>query len=506
MLCRNWMWLATVTLMVVAVSSARADRTWPKSFTQGNWVGGQWDGGDPDFTQDAYIKGGPILINHGDVAEVGTILVGWGQAIDLGSAHIEQSGGSLTVFRNDGGPSLNADFFLGITDGGVHSIYELNGGTLDVEDELLITSRAKTVDRAQGAQASMIHSAGTATVNSMRIGLETQVGFGFDDFDNVIETVEPLGIYSVGQNATLNVATTLELGENSLIELRMGGSNADFDINVNGMLSLDGDLVVTNPPSSLGNGVLLATADSIEGSFASVSQGYSVEVRPGGTDGLFLVSGALDETSWNVDAFGGWNNSTNWTFDLRPNSALIAVLGDVINSPRTIITDESVYVRGVRFDNTNSYNVAGHGSVNLVANSSGPTMVEVVQGSHEFQARVNLHSDTSVVINSGTTLIFNNAVDLMGNSLTKTGTGEVAIRNDLFTSGGTVICEEGTCSGSGTISGNLNNIGGAVSPGNSLGVVARNFTQAVVPEPATWLLLMMGLLAWPFLRSNIRPL
>jgi len=282
-------WLTTAIVLTIAVGPAHADRTWPKSFATGKWVGGPWDGGDPDFTQDAYIKGGPILIKSGDVAESGTILAGWGQAIDLGIAHIKQSGGALSIFRKDGGPSPNADFFLGVTDGGVHSTYELSGGTLDVEDELLITSRANTVDRAQGAQATMAHSGGVATVNSMKIGTETQNGFGYDDNDNILETVLPIGTYSVGSHASLNVATTLELGQNSLLELRMGGSDADFDINVGGLLSLGGDLKVVNSPASLGDGVLLVTADDMVGSFSNITPGFTVEVRPGSGIELYLI-------------------------------------------------------------------------------------------------------------------------------------------------------------------------------------------------------------------------
>jgi len=70
----------------------------------------------------------------------------------------------------------------------------------------------------------------------------------------------------------------------------------------------------------------------------------------------------------------------------------------------------------------------------------------------------------------GSTLIFNNALNLNGNKLTKTGDGEMAIRNDLVTGGGTIDIQGGTVSGNGTVGGNLDNGGDVVSPGNGAAV------------------------------------
>ena len=96
-----------------------------------------------------------------------------------------------------------------------------------------------------------------------------------------------------------------------------------------------------------------------------------------------------------------------------------------------------------------------------------PARFDVLQGSHEFQARVNLLHDATATITSGAMLIMNNALDLGGNRLTKTGAGELAIRNDLITNGGAVDLQQGLVSGNGTIGGDLNNDGGTISPGNS---------------------------------------
>jgi hypothetical protein len=118
--------------------------------------------------------------------------------------------------------------------------------------------------------------------------------------------------------------------------------------------------------------------------------------------------------------------------------------------------------------------------VNLISGSAANAVVTVVRGSHEFQADVNLMDDAVVDVASGATLVLNNNLNLAGNTLTKTGAGELAINNRLISAGGTFNCNEGVCSGAGFISGDVNNDGGTISPVNSPGVmaIAGNFAQS----------------------------
>ena len=87
----------------------------------------------------------------------------------------------------------------------------------------------------------------------------------------------------------------------------------------------------------------------------------------------------------------------------------------------------------------------------------------------------------------------------MGKTLTKTGAGEVSIRNDLITSGGTVNLLQGSVSGNGTISGDFNNDGGTISPGNRL---VTETTQAV-PEPSSLAMMILSLTIVSALRRAI---
>ena len=111
-----------------------------------------------------------------------------------------------------------------------------------------------------------------------------------------------------------------------------------------------------------------------------------------------------------------------------------------------------------------------------------------VQGSHEFQARVNLLADGVADVASDSTLTFNNTLDLMDHTLTKTGAGTMLIRNDLTLGSGTIVVAEGTIAGNGTIGGDVNNGGGTISPGNALG------SASAVPEPGSLPILVLGCL------------
>ena len=145
---------------------------------------------------------------------------------------------------------------------------------------------------------------------------------------------------------------------------------------------------------------------------------FQVRVAPGGDhsgtaqgaqvvlDGMALTEGWMflpTESTWIVDASGGWNVVDNWDPVVPDSERLTAIFGNVITSTQTVFTNTAVSVKGVRFDNTNTYVIAGHGSVNLVLETAPAIGIEVSQASREFQVDVNVQTNTVGDVASGAT-------------------------------------------------------------------------------------------------------
>ena len=187
-----------------------------------------------------------------------------------------------------------------------------------------------------------------------------------------------------------------------------------------------------------------------------------------------MASPSMDG-AWTKDRTGPWDSAGNWDIFPVPNTADHTVtFADAISSPTSVVVDNDVSINAITFDHDISYTVVGLGSLNLEANTDVqprlPT-ISVAQGDHQFVVITNLLDNTSADVAPSSTLSFNHALNLMGHTLAKTGTGTMFINNVLTTGGGTIDVQEGTVSGGGTIGGDLSNDGGTLSPGNNAGIM-----------------------------------
>jgi len=242
----------------------------------------------------------------------------------------------------------------------------------------------------------------------------------------------------------------------------------------------------------------------------STHQGFRVvALEPGGPV-------AATAYEWIKDSLGDWSDDGNWLPTdgglppspraNNPDHSVTFSENATIMGPTTVNTHDAVTVNRIAFANTfHSFVVSGIGSVNLQTTTDpdgpvNPTMS--VEGTHQFQAIVNLANDTLVDVAGGSTLSFNNALNLNGRTLTKTGVGALVINNQLTFAGGSIIVQEGTVAGYGAVGGDLTNSGGTVSPGNSSGVLEVSGSLAVVPEPSAFVLLPLAACGLVFSRRK----
>ena len=180
---------------------------------------------------------------------------------------------------------------------------------------------------------------------------------------------------------------------------------------------------------------------------------------------------------WNVDGSGSWNQPKNWSPLGEPNSSdAVAKLGNVITRPQTIFVDNDITVNRIEIDSEESYGLNG---LNVFFDSlTDNASIEVDRGSHQFQTPVDLLRDLELDLAFGSTLSFNNALNLNGRTLLQTRAGELQINGSRGNTG-VVAATRGVVSGSGNVGGDLSNVSAAVAPGPGFGrlSVSGNYTQ-----------------------------
>lgn len=185
------------------------------------------------------------------------------------------------------------------------------------------------------------------------------------------------------------------------------------------------------------------------------------------TAGVPVDLGALQSLpNWARDSSGNFHDPNNWSPAGVPTSAL---LGEAITAPRTVSLSNDATLATLELNNTHAYTLSGPGKLILDA-ASDEAMVLVEQGHHQLALQVNVRSQATVELLAGAIVDFS-VLDLEGNTLTKTGAGTMSIQDPNNVGTGIIILAEGTLGGVGTVPGDLQVIGGTVTPGNSPGTL-----------------------------------
>jgi len=139
---------------------------------------------------------------------------------------------------------------------------------------------------------------------------------------------------------------------------------------------------------------------------------------------------------WAINASGDWNTASNWNGGVPNAVDATATFGTVISSPRTIFTDTPVTAGAVVFDNANTYQIAGNGSLTLDV-STGSAQVNVLQGSHKINLPLIFADNTNVTVASGATLIIANPSTIKaGKIVSKTGNVSIEAPLTIEANGG----------------------------------------------------------------------
>ena len=264
-------------------------------------------------------------------------------------------------------------------------------------------------------------------------------------------------------NAFYNGAA-INRGQWNLFQMHVDLDADNYQISVNGV---PGDVVDTFP----------TTVSRVGMEFQDTSKTFFLD--------SVLEPPPKPNRTWAINASGDWNGDANWLGGPAPNANDVgAIFGSAITSPETVFTNSAVTVESIQFgalddsEATQSYAIPGQGSINLDSNASTPS-IDVIDGTHQFQAVVNLLGPTNVSVAASSSLALNNTLNLNGNTLTKTGAGTLSINSQLSGAVGSVAATAGVVNGSGTIGGDLTNSGATVAPGNSPGklTVAGDYLQ-----------------------------
>ena len=178
----------------------------------------------------------------------------------------------------------------------------------------------------------------------------------------------------------------------------------------------------------------------------------------------YLEPAESTDFSWKLGAGNDWNAETSWLPSTVPNANNhTATFAGKINADSTVYTNAAVTARQIVFDNSdNLYNIAGTGQVVLDNVDAGNAAIDVLAGTHQFQAMVSLLRDSDVTTAAAVegeseagVLSFDGPVALNGNTLNITAGSTVNINH------AEVGAASGTVSNSGTLGGtDMNAING----------------------------------------------
>lgn len=164
---------------------------------------------------------------------------------------------------------------------------------------------------------------------------------------------------------------------------------------------------------------------------------------------------------WASPESGNFANSANWEIGL-PGSDDFAIFGAQGTQGGTVVVDADVTLDGIQFQGNRTFNIAGTGVIHLQGDANRPASLNVLNEAHQFQLRVELADNLEAEISAGSSIDFNNELALNGNTIRKTGSGDLIVGNqENVSSNGRIEVNFGVLAGTGTVGGDVHVSDGA---------------------------------------------
>jgi autotransporter-associated beta strand protein len=135
------------------------------------------------------------------------------------------------------------------------------------------------------------------------------------------------------------------------------------------------------------------------------------------------------DTSININSPDtNWRNSANWQGGVPNAPGAVANFLRRASSAQTVTVDGPVTVGHVTFDNSNSYTLAGPGTITMDVTSGNASLTVRNRGTHHISAPVAFADDTTFNVDHKAALHLTGALDnTAGKALTKSGDGTLEL-------------------------------------------------------------------------------
>ena len=238
-----------------------------------------------------------------------------------------------------------------------------------------------------------------------------------------------LGNFTDGSGQNYFMLTNLYQGVNMTSAQTTSTFQLAFDSNTTSLLELD---PVTGKPDlvPLTNHVLTITLNGGQGELFKYNTGNFAGISP----------------AWSPNASGDWNTAANWANAGVPNAVdAEADFFGAITGNHTVVTDVPVTVGTINFNNANTYEISGAGSLTLQTSVFASAQVIVQAGTQEINLPTTIASNTIFNVATGATLVIGNPLTInSGETLSTTGGGTVKYESIVNVESGAAIAFAGS--------------------------------------------------------------